>query len=189
MPSGINAVMRFRLAAPPVLMLLACGPKPAPSVQPESIGSMTLYDSADELLVSVLSALRKGEVESVRASIATPGQIEAMCHDYQISETPYDEPDVETAAARCVTMMGDQDETVFLEVIGEKIATLNKPSEDTSFTTHWAERCPELRLHQVDTVIETNPDPNGPMTGFEVSDVFEYRGQWGLMSIPRCRDE
>lgn len=171
-----------------MLLLLACGPKPSPTaVEPQSVETLTLYSSADELLLSVLGALRSNDVATVRASIATPGQVEAMCHEYQVIETPYDEPDVEAAAARCNEMMSDQDEATFTGVLREKLSGLNKPVEDSRFTTYWAERCPDLKVYQVETVIETLEDPNAPMTGFEVSDVFEYRGEWGLMSIPRCR--
>ena len=183
--------MRRLLAASPLVFALACalacGPKPTPTVEPQSLDTMTLYSSADELLVTVLSAMRKGEAETVRPTIATPGQVEAMCHEYQVIETPYDEPDVETATARCSEMMLGQDEATFVEVITDKIATLNKPAEDGRFMTYWADRCPDLKVYQVETVIETIPAPNAPQTGFEVSDVFEYKGQWGLMSIPRCR--
>ena len=171
-----------------MLLLLACGPKPSATVEPQSVETLTLYDSADELLLAMLGALRKGEVDTVKATLATPGQVEAMCHEYQVIETPYDEPDVETAAARCHEMMFSQEEEEFMSVIRDKISSLNKPVVDDRFTTYWAERCPDLKVYQVETVIETIADPNAPMTGFEVSDVFEYRGKWGLMTIPRCRD-
>ena len=184
----MKAKMRRLLTASSMLALLACGPKPSPTtVEPQSVETLTLYDNADELLLSVLGALRENDVATVRASMATPGQVEAMCHEFTVIETPYDEPDIETAAARCNEMMINQDEDTFTSVIRGKISGINKPVEDTRFTTYWAERCPELKVYQVETVIETIEDPNAPMTGFEVSDVFEYRGKWGLMSIPRCR--
>ncbi|PRP96242.1 hypothetical protein ENSA7_70560 [Enhygromyxa salina] len=183
--------MRRLLSLVSVLPLIAAcdGSSSAPTVEPQSADNMVLYPSADELLVTVLDAMRRGDPGSVRPTIATEGQIESMCHDYTVGVTPYTETNLDAAAAHCQEVFAPIDEDTFLTEVKARVAGKNAPMDDDGFIAYWVDRCPDLRIYQIINVIEVSDDPEAPVAGFEVSDVFEYRGQWGLMTIPRCRGE
>lgn len=174
------------LLALSVVPALGCDKSEEPTVQPESVDSMLLFDGPRPLLLEVLGAMRTGDVAKARASIATPGQIETMCPGYSVPVTPYTETNLDAAIGKCQQVFTNVDDATFLDGLGG-LSSIDSPSVDPIFGPNWAERCPDLKLYQYELVLEVVRESEGQAAGFEVSDVFEYRGKWGLLTIPRCR--
>ncbi len=166
----------------------ACDGGDPPTVQPEPVATLVLHASYGDLMVSMLGALRTGDLAAVQASIATPGQIESMCPGYTVTATPYTPPSIEVAANDCRSVFAPIPDDVFESALATDVYGRNhQPEFDSAFQTHWRDRCPaEFQVYQIWGVFEAIGEGT-PQAGFEVSDIFTYQGRWGLMSIPRCR--
>ncbi len=174
-----------------VLLAASCGRgvAGAETVKPESVDGLVLYDSYGELVEVMLQALLAGDEARVRASIATPGQLETMCREYPApGVTPYTVTSIPEGSKHCrETFAGFTAESIEKALATHPVGRKHKPAEDSAFSAHWAQRCPaNFRVYAVMDVLEFEQE-GLERPGFEVSDIFTLDGKWGLMSIPRCR--
>ncbi len=177
-------VLAFALA---LGLVAACDGDKA-TVQPEPIDSLVLHATYAELLVMMLTAMRTGDLASAQASIATAGQLETMCPDFAVIPTPYTPTNLELASGHCREVFAPiTDEALQDSLLYHPYGITHEPEFDDRFQVHWRERCPaDFQVYQLWGVFEARGEDT-PAAGFEVSDVFTYRGGWGLLSIPRCR--
>jgi hypothetical protein len=176
-----------------LLLATSCGRgvAGAETVKPEPVDGLVLYDSYGELVEAVLKAQLAGDEARVRASIATAGQLETMCHDYPApGVNPYTVPSIPEGSKHCREVFAPfAPESIEKALETHALGRKHTPAEDGSFTTHWGPRCPaNFRVYSVPEVLEFEQEGQAKI-GFEVSDVFTLDGKWGLMSIPRCRGE
>lgn len=189
--------MKTQLLCLPLAVLLgatACDSGSAPTVTPEPLDELVLYDSYGELLVAVLFGLRDGDLSMVKGSIASDGQLETMCHDYRApTGGPYEPPSIVAASSHCKEVFAPIPEAALDKALDQHPYGRNAELPiDTAFATHWRDRCPaEFNVYELTGIFEIHDmgEQELPQAGLEVDGVFSYNGRWGLMSIPRCRGE
>lgn len=176
-----------------LLLVASCGRgvAGAETVKPEPVDGLVLYDSYGELVEAMLKAQLAGDEARARSSIATPGQIETMCHGYPApGVTPYTVTSIPEGSKHCREVFAAfTPEAIEKALATHPLGRKHTPPEDSGFQAHWADRCPaNFRVHTVSEVLEFEQEGQEKL-GFEVSDVFTLDGKWGLMSIPRCRGQ
>ena len=191
--------MRPRLLGLPLLASLAtltltsgcdrAAPAATPA-SPEPIDTLRMFDSYGELLATILTAMRTGDLATANSIIATDGQVATMCPEYIVSKGgPYDPPSVEVATRHCQDVFGKiPDDVIAASLEDDDHGVHAEPELDGGFVDYWADRCPGMQVYTLYGVFETHGE-GLPQAGLEVNGIFTYHGKWGLMNIPRCRGE
>lgn len=163
----------------------------AETVQPEPVDGLVLYDSYGELVEAMLKASIAGDEAKLRASIATAGQVESMCHEFAApAPTPFSVTSIPEGTKHCREVFAPfTPESIEKSLATHPLGRKHTPGPDGGFQVHWAERCPaNFRVYAIPDVLEIEQEGRSRV-GYEVSDIFTLDGKWGLMSIPRCRGE
>lgn len=173
------------------VLLASCdrGGSSTPSVTPEPIDSLRLYDTYGELLTSVLMSVRAGDLAAARASIATPGQVETLCPGYTpMSGGPYDPGPLEVAVPHCVDVFGKIPEEVVMGSLATHEYGIQAVPQPVQGMEAYEATCPDVKFFVLYGIFEARGE-GLPQAGLEVNGIFTYQGKWGLMNVPRCRGE
>lgn len=170
-------------------LVTACSGTSEPSVTPEPIDALVLHDSYGALFLAVFTAMRKGDLATASASIATPGQVETLCPGYSYPITPYTPTSLPDAATHCSEVFAAIDEaTLASSLETHEYGIHHEPRVDAVFEANWAARCPNMAMYELPRIFEVHAE-GLPDAGVEINGVFTHEGRWGLVGIPRCRGE